>query len=82
MVHYFFLSCPTNYVLSNFHSRASIQSTNINCTTMEFTASDPPMNGAVMVMIDSATVSNNSVQYNYTPNPEFFSVTPANTIVG
>ena len=64
------------------HSRASIGATNITCTTVEFTASAPPMGGTVMVMIDSATVSNISVQYSYTLNPEFHSVTPMNTILG
>ena len=64
------------------HSRMSIQATNITCTTVEFTASAPPVNGTVMVMIDSATISSNSVEYTYTPNPEFYSVTPSNTILG
>ena len=64
------------------HSQTSIQATNITCTTVEFTASAPPVNGAVMVMINSATVSNNNVQYMYTPNPEFYSVIPSNTILG
>ena len=63
-------------------SRVNIQATNINCTTVEFTSSVPPVNGTVMVMIDSATVSNNDVQFTYTPNPEFYSVTPMNTILG
>ena len=35
-----------------------------------------------MVMIDSATISSNDVQFTYTPNPEFYSVTPTNTILG
>ena len=56
------------------HSRTSIQATNISCTTVALIASDPPMSGPVMVMIDSATVSDDSVQYNYTLNPEFNSL--------
>ena len=64
------------------HSRDSIQATSINCTNMAFTASDPPMSGAVMVMIDNATADNISVQYNYTLNPDFYSVIPTNTILG
>ena len=64
------------------HSQTSIQATNITSTTVEFTASAPPVNGAVMVMINSATVSNNNVQYMYTTNPEFYSVIPSNTILG
>ena len=63
-------------------SQANIQATNINCTTVEFTSSAPPVNGTVMVMIDNARVSNNDVQFTYTPNPEFYSVTPMNTILG
>ena len=63
------------------YSRASIQATNITCTTNAL-ASDPPMSGPVMVMIDGATVSSDSVQYNYTLNPEFYSVFPTNTIPG
>jgi hypothetical protein len=40
------------------------------------------MGGPVMVMIDSAPVSNDSVQYNYTLNPEFYNVIPSTTILG
>ena len=64
------------------HSRDSIQATSINCTTAAFTASDPPMSGAVMVMIDGATASDSSVQYSYTLNPEFYNVIPSTTIPG
>ena len=64
------------------HSQASIQATSINCTTVAFTGSDPPMSGAVMVMIDNAMADNSSVQYSYTFNPEFYSVIPTNTILG
>jgi hypothetical protein len=39
------------------------------------------MGGPVMVMIDSAPVSNGNVQYNYTPNPEFYNVIPSTTIL-
>ena len=75
--------CARLYMLCFYpHSQASIQLTIINCTTVEFTASAPPMSGAVMIMIDSATISNNSVEYMYTLNPEFYSVTPTNTILG
>ena len=75
-----------NYGFYNYniypYSQASIQATSINCTTMALTASDPPVSGAVMVMIDNATADNSSVQYNYTLNPEFYSVSPTNTILG
>ena len=72
-----------NYGFYNYsHSRTSISATSINCTTMAFTASDPPRSGAVMVMIDNATADNSSVQYSYTPNPEFYSVIPTNIIFG
>ena len=65
------------------HSLTSVQATNINCTTVEFTGSAPPMSGAVTVMIDDATVRNDSyVQYMYTPNPEFYNVIPSNTLLG
>ena len=64
------------------HSRASISATSINCTTMAFTASDPPVSGAVTVMIDNAAVTNGSVQYSYTLNPEFYNVIPSTTILG
>ena len=33
-------------------------------------------------MIDNATITNDSVQFMYTPNPEFYSVTPSSTILG
>ena len=69
-------------ILCNPYSRASIQATSINCTTVAFTDSDPPMSGLVMGMIDNATASNISVQYNYTPNPEFYNVIPSNAILG
>ena len=72
-----------NYGFYNYpNSRASISATSINCTTMAFTSSEPPVSGAVMVMIDNATADNSRVQYNYTPNPEFYSVSPTNTILG
>ena len=61
--------------------RGSIQANNISCTTPEFNSTSP-MTGLVMVMIDSATVTNNDVQFTYTPNPKFYSVTPSNTILG
>ena len=64
------------------YSRANIRATNITCTTKALIASNPPINGPVMVMIDGATASNNSIQYNYTLNPEFYSVLPMNTILG
>jgi hypothetical protein len=63
-------------------SQASIQANSINCTTVAFTSSDPPMSGLVMVMIDNATVSNNDVQFNYALNPEFHNVIPSDTILG
>ena len=40
------------------------------------------MSGLVRVMIDGATVSSVSVQYNYTLNPEFYNVIPQSTILG
>ena len=49
---------------------------------MALTASDPPVSGAVMVMIDGATASDSSVQYSYTLNPEFYNVIPSTTILG
>ena len=64
------------------YSRDSINATSINCTTMAFIASDPPVSGAVMVMIDNAPVTNSSVQYSYTLNPEFYNVIPSTTILG
>jgi hypothetical protein len=69
-------------IIGNFHSRDSVQATSINCTTVALTASDPPMGGPVMVMIDGATANSNQVQYNYTPNPEFYNVIPSTTILG
>jgi hypothetical protein len=39
------------------------------------------MGGLVMVMIDNALVSNDSVQFNFTPNPEFYNVIPSTTIL-
>ena len=68
------------YTNTRTRSRSSIQADSINCTTPLFGGS-PGTNGPVTVGIDNAMITNNSVQFMYAPNPEFYSVSPSNTIL-
>lgn len=53
----------------------------ITCSTLPLSNTIAlPLSGPVSVLIDSATISNDSVQFTYTFNPEFYNVLPLNTI--
>ena len=59
----------------------TVQADKIICTTLPSTnTSTLPLTSPVTVFIDSATISNDSVHFTYTFNPEFYSVFPSNTI--
>ena len=58
-----------------------VQADRITCTTLSLTnLTTLPLTSAVKVLIDSATIINDSVHFTYTFNPEFYSVYPSSTI--
>ena len=73
--------------ISSFRACSQSQSIRIDtivCTTQVFANASntpgPPVTGSVVVYIDNAIISNSSVNFTYTLNPEFKNITPSNTI--
>ena len=59
----------------------TVQADKIICTTLPLTnLTTLPLTSAVKVLIDSATIIDDSVHFTYTFNPEFYSIYPSITI--